>query len=243
MPPLERAALLVPDSALFLRNLGAAYHAMDRVEDATRAFQDVLLQDQAGRPVYNNLGTVFFYRGLYDQAMRAFESATRFAAMTSAWNSLADTYRLIPDARPMPPRPTPARWNRWIEGLAKTPDNLELRTRRLLMLAEAWRLRRSRERAAAAELTKASPTEEFRVAAAWEVCKDRDRALEVLMRAIQRGYPLEQVRRDPDLSAAARRPALPQVPRWPRHHRPFTHGGNRSRKRRMTWRRLPGTRH
>jgi hypothetical protein len=38
------------------------------------------------------------------------------------------------------------------------------------------------------------------VAAAWEVCKDRDRALEVLMRAIGRGYPLEQVRRDPDLT-------------------------------------------
>jgi tetratricopeptide (TPR) repeat protein len=200
VPPLERAALLAPDSALVLRNLGAAYHAVDRPEDATRAFQNALeiKQDPA---VYNNLGTVFFYRGLYDQAMRAFESATRLRGNDfRLWNSLADTYRLIPGRTADAAQAYTRALQQVDEGLAKTPENLELRTRRILMLAKRGDCADARSAAAEAELTKASPTEEFRVAAAWEVCKDRDRALEVLMRAIGRGYPLEQVRRDPDLT-------------------------------------------
>jgi tetratricopeptide (TPR) repeat protein len=198
--PLEQAAQLAPDSALVLRNLGAAYHAVDRAEDATRAFQNAL-EIKPDPAVYNNLGTVFFYRGLYDQAMRAFESATTLRAGDfRTWNSLADSYRLIPGRTSDSIQAYTRALQLVDEGLVKTPDNLELRTRRILMLAKRGDCAESTTAAATTDLARASPTEEFRVAAAWEVCKDRERALATLTRAMTRGYPLEQVGRDPDLA-------------------------------------------
>ena len=79
VPALERAAKLAPDSALVYRNLGAAYHGADRYAEATTSLQTAL-QIKPDPAVYNNLGTVLFTRGLYDQSVDAFDRAVKMGA-------------------------------------------------------------------------------------------------------------------------------------------------------------------
>jgi serine/threonine-protein kinase len=198
--PLERAATLAPDSALVYRNLGAAYHGADRYKEATASFQSALAikPDPA---VYNNLGTLLFSRGLYDQSIDAFDRAVKLGANEyRTWGNLADAYRFTPgrsaDAR--------AAYTRALqlldEQVAKTPTDIDLGTRRVAMLAKrgdcstalaaAGPLRNDANRSSAAI---------YRLGVAYEVCGRRDEALDAIAMAAAAGYSLEQLQRDPEL--------------------------------------------
>ena len=72
----ELARTLTPDNILVLRNLGGAYHAVDRTEDAATMFQRALeIEPQA--TIYNNLATMRFFQGRYAESVRAFEKSDR----------------------------------------------------------------------------------------------------------------------------------------------------------------------
>src|SRR5690606_28347315 len=127
---------LAGDSALVYRNLGAAYHALSRDDDAARSFQ----RGVGGKPdpaVYNNQATLFFFRGLYGQAVDAFEQAIALAANDfRTCNNLADGYRFIPGRQ----ADATAAYTRGLqlldEQLAGVPDDADLGSRRVVMLAK-----------------------------------------------------------------------------------------------------------
>jgi eukaryotic-like serine/threonine-protein kinase len=200
--PLEGASKLAPDSALVFRNLGAAYHALAKYPEATTSFQRAL-QINPDPAVYNNLGTLLFFRGLYDQSVDAFERAVKLNANEyRTWSNLADAYRFTPgrgkDARDAYTRSLQL----LVEQLTRTPGDLELASRRAVMLAKrgdcAQALPAADGLRAGAENSSAAL---YRLAVAYEVCKKREPALEVLAGAIRAKYPLEQVQQDPELPA------------------------------------------
>ncbi|HBY59233.1 MAG TPA: hypothetical protein DEH78_05395, partial [Solibacterales bacterium] len=51
----ERGRQATPDNPLILRNLAAAYHMLDRIEEAASAIQRALEVRPTG-PLYSNLG-------------------------------------------------------------------------------------------------------------------------------------------------------------------------------------------
>jgi eukaryotic-like serine/threonine-protein kinase len=199
---LERASKLAPDSALVFRNLGAAYHALGKYPEATTSFQRAL-QITPDPAVYNNLGTLLFFRGLYDQSVDAFERAVKLNANEyRTWSNLADAYRFTP-GREKDARDAYTRGLQLLdEQLTRTPGDLELASRRVAMLAKrgdcAQALPAADGLRAGAEKSSAAL---YRLAVAYEVCKRREPALEVLAGAIRAKYPLEQVRQDPELLA------------------------------------------
>jgi eukaryotic-like serine/threonine-protein kinase len=198
--PLERAATLAPDSALVYRNLGAAYHGAERYPDATASLQKALLikPDPA---VYNNLGTLLFTRGLYDQSVDAFDRAVKLGANEyRTWGNLADAYRLTP-GRAADAREAYTRAMQLLdEQLAKAPGDIDLSTRRVVMLAkrgdcEAALSAADRLRDAASKSSMAI----YRIGVSYEVCGRGDEALAAVSQAITAGASLDQVHRDPDL--------------------------------------------
>jgi tetratricopeptide (TPR) repeat protein/predicted Ser/Thr protein kinase len=75
----EEALRLEPDSVPTLRNLGAVYHVMGRDDDAASALQRSL-EIQPTADAYNNLGTIRFYQGRYQDAVPAFEKTVAMGA-------------------------------------------------------------------------------------------------------------------------------------------------------------------
>jgi serine/threonine protein kinase/Flp pilus assembly protein TadD len=197
--PLERAEKLAPDSPLVLRNLGAAYYAVQRLDEATDTFQRALAikPDPA---VYSNLGTLFFYRGLYDQSVVAFEQGVKLRPNDfRMWANLADAYRFIPGRKDKANDAYARALQLLDEQRRSAPDNIDLATRRVIMLAKRQDCAESLTASNALPAGRATPTEQYRVAVAREVCADRDEALALMKKAIDAGYPLEQVNQDPEL--------------------------------------------
>ncbi|CAN5764951.1 hypothetical protein BH18ACI5_BH18ACI5_22360 [soil metagenome] len=197
--PLERAAKLAPDSPLVLRNLGAAYYAVQRLDQATDSFQRALAikPDPA---VYSNLGTLFFYRGLYDQAVVAFEQGVKLRPNDfRTWGNLADAYRLIPGRKDKASDAYARALQLLDQQRQGAPDNLDLATRRVSMLAKRQDCGDALTASNALAIERGTATEQYRVAVTREVCGQRDQDLALLKKAIDVGYPVEQVNQDPEL--------------------------------------------
>jgi serine/threonine-protein kinase len=146
------------------------------------------------------LGTLFFYRGLYDQSVVAFEQGVKLRPNEfRMWGNLADAYRFIP-GRKDKANDAYARALQLLDEQRKSaPDNIDLATRRVIMLAKRQDCAGSLTASNALLTGRATPTEQYRVAVAREVCADRDEALALMKKAIDAGYPLEQVNQDPEL--------------------------------------------
>ena len=200
IPALERSSTLAPDSALTLRNLGAAYYAVGRYGDATRSFQRAL-EIKADPSVYSNLGTAYFFQGLYGDAVSAFEQARKLRPNDfRAWANLADGYRFLPE-RKSEAREAYTRGLQLIdEQIAAAPADTDLLTRRIVMLSKRGDCDTALEAstAVAAKLA-GSPAALYRVGVAHEVCGRRDQAVVNILKALDGGYSAAEVARDPEL--------------------------------------------
>ena len=95
----ERCASLVPDNVTVYRNLGAAYHMLERPDDAAHAFQKAL-EIEPTASVYNNLGTLRFFQGRHAEAVSAFQKAVQMRANSYFyWGNLADAHRWNPPTK------------------------------------------------------------------------------------------------------------------------------------------------
>jgi tetratricopeptide (TPR) repeat protein len=200
VPALERAAKLAPDSALVYRNLGAAYHGADRYAEATTSLQTAL-QIKPDPAVYNNLGTVLFTRGLYDQSVDAFDRAVKMGANEyRTWGNLADAYRFTP-GRAADAREAYTRAIQLLDQLLlKAPGDIDLSTRRVVMLAKRGDCQMALSAAdPLRDAVSKSSIAAYRLGVAYEVCGRRDDALDAMSKAISAGASLDQVQRDPEL--------------------------------------------
>jgi len=133
----ERALQAEPDSAQILLNLGAVYHALGRDDDAAGALQRAL-QIHPTADVYNNLGTIRFYQGRYQDAIPAFEKTVALGANNyDNWASLADAYRWTPGntQKATEAYGTAIRLAR--EEIAKKPDQIDLHASLAMYLAKS----------------------------------------------------------------------------------------------------------
>ena len=198
----ERANELSGDNILVLRNLAAAYYSLDRANDAASIVQRSLeVQPSAG--VYNNLATIRFYQGRYEDAAAAFEKAVNLNSTTHLyWGNLADAHRWIPGNEGK----SKAAYERAIhlvgERLAAQPGDSELLSYLALYSGKSGNTKGGLDSVHKLESAgNRSPNTFFKSAVVYEISRDRASALRDLEIAIERGFPLKDVQNDPELAS------------------------------------------
>jgi len=196
----EKARAASPDNVRVLANLAAAYHMLDRDDDAASTLQRAIEVEPAAR-LFTNLGTLRFFQGRYEAAIPPFEKAVELSPNRYLyWANLADAYRWSPGHKAKA-ADAYVRAIEMVRGeLAKKTGDVDLQSRLALFLAK------SGDTAAAATALDVLDSKEplqgavlFRIAVAYEVCGVRDQALSALARALKAGYAETEVRGDPEL--------------------------------------------
>jgi tetratricopeptide (TPR) repeat protein/predicted Ser/Thr protein kinase len=198
----EQALRLEPDNVPVLRNLGAVYHNLGRDDDAASALQHSL-EIQPTADAYNNLGYIRFYQGRYQDAVPAFEKTVALGANNfDNWASLADAYRWTPGNADKAKQAYNTAIRLVREEIAKNPNQADLRANLTLYLAE-----NGDKTGALAELRTAEqahskdPSVLYNIAVTYELCGNRDKALDALLASVKAGQSLDDVKNDPELVA------------------------------------------
>ncbi|MEM7588521.1 MAG: tetratricopeptide repeat protein, partial [Acidobacteriota bacterium] len=189
-----------PDSIYGHRGLASTYYLQGRLDEAAVELQKAL-RIKPSATLYSSLGTIFFSQGLYEKAADAYTKALSSSANNSIyWSNLADAYRQIPD-REAETREALLRAEQLLtERIALQPEDATLWSRRALVLAKLG----ERERALSelARVDRAGTVDtytRYRVAVGYELCGERGSALEQLETALEAGFSLPEIRRDPEL--------------------------------------------
>jgi len=197
----EKSIELVPDNAYARRNLGGIYFFQGRYGEAISELQESISIRPTG-VAYSNLGTIYYFQGYYREAASAFEAARRLGANGyQLWANLGDAYRQIPGREEEAELSLRRAVQLLGRDLTTTPDDMEAKSRMALLLAKLGYTERSLEEIAGVEpLQQRSAATIYRVAFAYELGGRRDLALDALELALERGYPPEEVRKEPELT-------------------------------------------
>ncbi|MDX1981434.1 MAG: protein kinase, partial [Bryobacteraceae bacterium] len=148
----EQARALSPDNLRVLPNLAAAYHMLDRYEDAASTLQRAIEIDPDARH-YANLGTLRFFQGRYADAVPALEKAVELAPNRYLyWANLADAYRWTPGLKAKAPQTYQRAIQLVREQIALKADDPDLISRLSIYLAKS-----GDKVAAVAELKRLTP--------------------------------------------------------------------------------------
>jgi eukaryotic-like serine/threonine-protein kinase len=196
----KRCAELVPDNATIHRNLGAAYHALDRPDAAAKAFQ-TSLQIERSPSVYNNLGTLRFFQGQYSEAVAAFKQAVEMRAnLYLYWGNLGDAHRWNTPTK----HEATAAYRTAIQ-LAQEALKAKGTDADLLSTIALYRVKSGdvdgalRDIAVVDADAKPTPAMLFRATVVYELSGKRDAALSALDRTLKAGYSPREIRNEPEL--------------------------------------------
>ncbi len=198
------AVELTPDHASAYRSLGGIYHALGRYGEAAAQLQRSLEIAPNARS-YSNLGTLHFFEGRYQASASAFDKAVELGANDlQSWANLADAYRWIPGKSGR----AREHYTRAIQMLRRSLENgpdLELQSKLALYLAKRGDSAEASEALSALERWPEKDAAALnRESVAHEILGRRDRALELLGKALGAGFSLEEIRRDPELTELRR---------------------------------------
>lgn len=196
----EQALKLEPDNVPALRNLGAVYHALGRDDDAVAALQHAL-EIKPSADVYNNLGTVLFYEGRYQDAVPAFEKTVALGANNfDNWANLADAYRWTPGDAEKAKQAYRTAIGMVREEIVKHPDQIDLRADLALYLAKSGDKSHAVEELKLVDWTHSKdPDVSYKSAVTSELCGNRKEALDSLLAAVKAGQDLNDIKNDPEL--------------------------------------------
>ena len=203
----EKVIALAPQNARGYQNLGALYHLMGRSDEAIA----MLKRSLSIRPSpdgYTTLGTLYFFQGRYSDAVPLMEKAVEMEANNYVyWGNLGDAYRAAPEFKD---RATEA-YRRAIE-LAGQQFNASSNTADLHADVAGYyaklpdRAKAQAEIAQARRLAPLNPNVLFKAAIVYEISGRRDQAIGALDLALQGGYSIDEVRREPDLAELRKDP-------------------------------------
>ncbi len=195
----QQVLKIQPDEVRTLINLGAVYHAESRDDDAAAALQRAL-EIKPAADTFNNLGTIRYYQGHYEQAAVAFEKTVALNANDyNNWASLGDAYRQLHDTVK-----AKQAYQQAIqlakEQIVKHPNQADMRADLAMYLAKTG------DRKAALEAIQAidranvkDPTVFFELAIAYELCGEREQALNTLTASVKAGQNLDDIKNEPEL--------------------------------------------
>ena len=194
----RRIAELTPDNYLAFSNLGAMLYYLEDWDGAREAFRSSIAIHPTDR-AYLNLASVYYIEGDYETAAELSEQAVSLNESNyKAWAALGNARYWIDGERE---RATEA-YRRAItlaeERLALNPGDVRMRA----TLASYYVVVGEDEKArsyvdTALESTSRSPFVVYFAGYVYEQLGDRTRALELIDQAIELGYPIREIERDP----------------------------------------------
>ncbi|MEM7052638.1 MAG: protein kinase [Acidobacteriota bacterium] len=196
----EAALDITPDHHFLLLSLGGIYHFQGRLPEAATALQRSIEVRPSG-PAYSNLGTLYFFQGRLEEAATAYRSALDLNANNYfIWANLGDVHRRIPGQEPEARNAFLRAIQLIEEELVEQPENLVLTSRLALYRARRGECPAARQQVAALQpLGERLASTAYRIALSWELCGQREAALEALEMALEGGYSFDEAQREPDL--------------------------------------------
>jgi eukaryotic-like serine/threonine-protein kinase len=198
----EHALKIEPDNPSALFNLGAVYQLLDRNDDAAAALQHSL-EIKPTADTYGNLGTLRFYQGRYRDSVTAFEKALELGANHyDNWANLADAYRWTPGYSAKAGQAYQRAIQLVKEEIAKNPQSSDLRSSLAMYLAKNEQKPEALLELKALESVPGKQAATLSaMAIAYELCGERDKALNSLQAAVKAGQSLADLKNEPDLAS------------------------------------------
>jgi tetratricopeptide (TPR) repeat protein len=203
----RRVLEITPDNAAAYTNLGAAFTDSGRLAEAQTMYERALAIEPSFT-AHMNLGTVVFMGGRYEDAAREYRKALELNdGDYLTWGNLAAAYVWVPNTR--------EKVNEAFEKASVMAEAVASRSPRDpyvnvdlgLYYAHLGRAEESSRRLTAA-LALAPEDAEIHAWAAegYEVMGERDRAIELVRRALDLGYSQKKLQRNPQLEQLCRDP-------------------------------------
>ena len=182
--------------------LAQTLHLQDRTPEAIQVLQDGLQIDKSGH-LYNNLGTYLFFQGQYQLATEAFEKTLELDGNTHKylyWANLADAYRYVPNRR----KESIAAYD---QAISLLQNELEVRRQNTTLISRLalYKAKRGNLDEARTLIEQIPSNAEqsaslyYRKLVIFELLSERDNALLMLKNALEAGYPLIEIKNDPEL--------------------------------------------
>jgi eukaryotic-like serine/threonine-protein kinase len=195
----EKAQQLDPESISVLQNLAAVYHLLERDDDAAAALQRALAIEPSA-DIYNNLGTIRFYQGHYDESVPAFEKTVALGANNfDNWANLGDAYRWSSGHKDQAKTAYGHAIQLVREEIAKNPKQVDLHADLAMYLAKSGDKDAAlRELKLIEQAGKKEPNTLYLSAVVYELCGQREQALAALATAVQAGQSLADIKNEPE---------------------------------------------
>ncbi len=195
----RRSIAVAPDSYIGYRNLAGALQMQGRHAEAATQLQRSLEIRPSWR-TYANLGTLQFFRGLFADAVSAYEQAIELGANSYlTWANLGDAYRFSSVYR----EKAPAAYRRALQlakrRLTDLTTDVELRSRIALYHAKLGDTAAALDELGRIELDHADAALQVRAVVIFELAGKRPRAIETIRRVLAMGYPVAVIEDDPEL--------------------------------------------
>ena len=210
----KQGIALSKDNPRAYSQLGQILHMQDKTSEAIKIIQEGLKVGESAQ-LYNNLGTYLFFQGQYDLSAEAFKRTLEFDGNSHKylyWANLADAYRWTHGRK----QDANLAYIRAIQllqtELDQNPANINLNSRAALYNAKLGTLD-----VAQPALTHVLSQDDlssvvlYRAVVTFEILSDRSKALIMLDRAIEAGYPLTEIMNDPELKNLRQDPAYHQL--------------------------------
>lgn len=191
---------LTPNNAGAYRNLGAVYYYLNRPDDALEAFnKSVEIEPNYG--VYSNMGTMYFYEEKYTEAAEMYSKALELNDSDYlVWSNLASAYEYSE-----PPQP-----DKSMEAIRKAKELAEIqlevnpRDPQVIVNLASYHIDLGNEETSKEMVKRVidmQPNDvniQMQVGTVMEHLGDRESALYWIGKAIENGYPVEEINNIPD---------------------------------------------
>ena len=208
IPSFRRALDIAPDNVRALNNLGSAYNFTGKTDEAIATYERSL-SIAANATAAQNLGTIYYTRGAYADAARAYQASVSLPGATVGhWRNLGSASYWVPGLRDQ----SKAAYEKAVElgerARATNPRDVAVTT----ALADSyavlsrftddnrapvWRDKARGTALEASRLALQDPGHIYTLAGAYEQMGDRDQALAWLQKAIKGGYDVESIKTSP----------------------------------------------
>jgi serine/threonine-protein kinase len=195
----EQALRIQSDSLRALTNLGGIYHELGRDDEAAAALQRAL-EIKPDAAAYNNLGTIRFYQGHYDDSVHAFEKTVELAAnQYDTWGNLGDAYRWSSNQKDKAKPAYQHAIQLAREEITKHPDQMGVRADLAMYLAKSGDKQSAlRELKPVEQALGKEPLILYHSALVYELCGEREKALHSLSAAVKLGQSMAEIRTEPE---------------------------------------------
>jgi serine/threonine-protein kinase len=198
-----KSVKLLPNHYLPHNNLAIAYIMQGKHAQAAAEWQRAL-EIKPDVLVYRNLAQSFFHQGRYTDAISVYEKACAMPKGANdhrLWAGLADAYRFTPDNKDKAKEAFQVAIGMVDEKLRQDPKNTDLQSYMAFYRAKNGDISEALKILDRIDKQKVQTTEiHYRAVIAFEIGGKRQSALESLEMALSQGYPLDVIRREPDLA-------------------------------------------